>query len=243
MTSLAHVALPGLTSSRTPSRSPARAHTDSHVHRSSSLAHPIEMNGYGGPSSSNANSAPPRTPPTSFPAQPQEPTINEEAAAVVSRSVTTSKSASQPQASSSRQPGKSRARMVGDWQLQKTLGQGSMGKVKLATNIYTKERVSCTVSFDRWLPIDLSAQSRSSHGIPSRRVERSLVQQRRRKSNVKKTSQRRLGPYAKPPSLSSCTTLTSAACASSSPTQTTTIWCASSSMEVRCSTISFHMAG
>jgi serine/threonine protein kinase len=32
-------------------------------------------------------------------------------------------------------------RMVGDWQLQKTLGAGSMGKVKLATNVITKERV------------------------------------------------------------------------------------------------------
>lgn len=32
-------------------------------------------------------------------------------------------------------------RMVGDWQLQKTLGAGSMGKVKLATNIHTKEKV------------------------------------------------------------------------------------------------------
>jgi serine/threonine protein kinase len=32
--------------------------------------------------------------------------------------------------------------MVGDWQLQKTLGAGSMGKVKLATNINTREKVS-----------------------------------------------------------------------------------------------------
>lgn len=39
-------------------------------------------------------------------------------------------------------PARSRTRMVGDWQLQKTLGAGSMGKVKLATNIHTKERVS-----------------------------------------------------------------------------------------------------
>lgn len=39
---------------------------------------------------------------------------------------------------------KSRAkmRMVGDWQLGKTLGAGSMGKVKLATNAHTRERVS-----------------------------------------------------------------------------------------------------
>jgi serine/threonine protein kinase len=32
--------------------------------------------------------------------------------------------------------------MVGDWQLQKTLGAGSMGKVKLATNVNTREKVS-----------------------------------------------------------------------------------------------------
>lgn len=37
---------------------------------------------------------------------------------------------------------RSRNRTVGDWLLQKTLGAGSMGKVKLATNIHTKEKVS-----------------------------------------------------------------------------------------------------
>jgi len=37
-------------------------------------------------------------------------------------------------------------RMVGDWQLQKTLGAGSMGKVKLATNVHTKEKVSLSTS-------------------------------------------------------------------------------------------------
>ena len=37
---------------------------------------------------------------------------------------------------------RSKGRMVGDWQLQKTLGAGSMGKVKLATNILTGEKVS-----------------------------------------------------------------------------------------------------
>ncbi len=34
------------------------------------------------------------------------------------------------------------SRQVGDWVLGKTLGAGSMGKVKLATNLYTKEKVS-----------------------------------------------------------------------------------------------------
>ena len=36
--------------------------------------------------------------------------------------------------------------MIGDWQLQKTLGAGSMGKVKLATNVITKERVGSSLS-------------------------------------------------------------------------------------------------
>jgi len=34
------------------------------------------------------------------------------------------------------------ARQVGDWQLGKTIGAGSMGKVKTATNVYTGEKVS-----------------------------------------------------------------------------------------------------
>jgi hypothetical protein len=36
------------------------------------------------------------------------------------------------------------ARQVGDWQLGKTIGAGSMGKVKTATNVYTGEKVSRT---------------------------------------------------------------------------------------------------
>jgi hypothetical protein len=36
------------------------------------------------------------------------------------------------------------ARQVGDWQLGKTIGAGSMGKVKTATNVYTGEKVGLT---------------------------------------------------------------------------------------------------
>ena len=36
------------------------------------------------------------------------------------------------------------ARQVGDWQLGKTIGAGSMGKVKTATNVYTGEKVRRT---------------------------------------------------------------------------------------------------
>ncbi|EIW67878.1 hypothetical protein TREMEDRAFT_72042 [Tremella mesenterica DSM 1558] len=126
-------------SSRTPSRSPHRSHPDTHTHHLSlSQDTNGNMNYSGGP----GGSLPPRTPPTSFPAQPQEPTISEEAAAVISRSV--KQSQPNPQASSSRN-GKSRSRMVGDWQLQKTLGQGSMGKVKLATNVISNERCAVKI--------------------------------------------------------------------------------------------------
>ena len=36
---------------------------------------------------------------------------------------------------------RNRGKQVGDWMLGKTLGAGSMGKVKLATNQFTKEKV------------------------------------------------------------------------------------------------------
>lgn len=54
-------------------------------------------------------------------------------------------SSQQPQSQSSGAGGSSRRRQyrqVGDWVLQKTLGQGSMGKVKLGVNVNTHERVS-----------------------------------------------------------------------------------------------------
>lgn len=44
------------------------------------------------------------------------------------------------------------ARQVGDWQLGKTIGAGSMGKVKTATNVYTGEKVRvvlCEVEVER----------------------------------------------------------------------------------------------
>ncbi len=128
---LIKVDLPDVVSrSRTPSRSPHRSVTEPPIHRSSSLQH----------SNDATSMSPPITPPTSntFPsATPGEPTINEEAAGVVARSM---------KASGSQRNGtvkeRSRGRMVGDWQLQKTLGAGSMGKVKLGTNVVSKEKVS-----------------------------------------------------------------------------------------------------
>ncbi|WWD22296.1 hypothetical protein CI109_106787 [Kwoniella shandongensis] len=129
--------------SRTPSRSPHRSATAPPVHQPSGLSHSVDVPG---PSTSHGLSM---TPPGSFPSSaPQEPTIDEEAAAaVVSRSLRAQQSngnGGTSGGSSSRNP-KSRTRMVGDWQLQKTLGAGSMGKVKLATNVVTKEKCAVKI--------------------------------------------------------------------------------------------------
>ncbi|OCF41735.1 CAMK/CAMKL/KIN1 protein kinase [Kwoniella heveanensis CBS 569] len=143
--------------SRTPSRSPHRAATEPPVLRPSSLSHSQTM----GENSTQYQQQPipVSIPGSSFPppsAYPQEPTITEEAAAVVSRSMTARQ---QPQAingnganghgypvaSGSSKPSKSRTRMVGDWQLGKTLGAGSMGKVKLAINVLTKEKCAVKI--------------------------------------------------------------------------------------------------
>jgi hypothetical protein len=40
-----------------------------------------------------------------------------------------------------REASRTRGKQVGDWILGKTLGAGSMGKVKLATHQYTREKV------------------------------------------------------------------------------------------------------
>lgn len=129
--------------SRTPSRSPHRAATDSQIPSSSS-------------SSSNAPSTPNNFPPSS--SRPIEPTIREETAASVSRTLSarhgpanngssqptapsTSSNAAGQSSSGTGSRSKTKYRMVGDWQLQKTLGAGSMGKVKLGMNIHTKEKV------------------------------------------------------------------------------------------------------
>jgi hypothetical protein len=114
-------------SSRTPSRSPHRSQTDSAI------------------ATASASSKPP------------QPTIREETQQAVSRTLnarhhnpgpdTTPLSghasrSGAPSASSNGAPrSKSKYRMVGDWQLQKTLGAGSMGKVKLGVNIHTREKV------------------------------------------------------------------------------------------------------
>lgn len=144
--------------SRTPSRSPHRAATDSQIGTSTS-------------SSSHPPATPPNFPPPS--SRPAEPTIREETAASVSRTLNarhgqplpaTTNGSSAP-SSSSQAPGhsssgggsrsKTKYRMVGDWQLQKTLGAGSMGKVKLGLNIHTREKVRHCL----WTSADLVVRS------------------------------------------------------------------------------------
>ncbi|KAK1926273.1 hypothetical protein DB88DRAFT_481296 [Papiliotrema laurentii] len=139
--------------SRTPSRSPHRAATEPPVHRSSSLQHTYDPSTPNPLPSTSASTSFPTTQPSpntnTFPStMPHEPTIREvreeAAAAAVSRSV---RAANGSGAAGSSRNGrdKPRGRMVGDWQLQKTLGSGSMGKVKLATNIHTKEKCAVKI--------------------------------------------------------------------------------------------------
>jgi hypothetical protein len=120
---------PLIPSSRTPSRSPHRSNTDSLLNSSTSTQ-----------------------PPSSRPA---EPTIREETSASVSKTLSARQAQPVPpppaqHASRATPPStssngatrsKSKYRMVGDWQLQKTLGAGSMGKVKLGVNMHTREKV------------------------------------------------------------------------------------------------------
>jgi len=128
-----------LMSSRTPSRSPHRSQTESAIGTS--------------------------TPST----RPAEPTIREETQASVSKTLSArhvqappdtaplsghASRSGAPSASSNGTPrSKSKYRMVGDWQLQKTLGAGSMGKVKLGLNIHTREKVSERVTVVRLMSV------------------------------------------------------------------------------------------
>ncbi|ODN96944.1 hypothetical protein I350_07919 [Cryptococcus amylolentus CBS 6273] len=127
----------GNSRSREASASPHRSATEPTV-RQASLPHSSPL-------------VPPQATPVAMASSaPQEPTINEEAAAVVDRSMRAQKTngtssngngTASPAATKSR----SRTRVVGDWQLQKTLGAGSMGKVKLATNVLTREKCAVKI--------------------------------------------------------------------------------------------------
>lgn len=123
--------------SREPSASPQRAATESGIPRTSTHAASASASSSYAPAagaSGQASSA------------PHEPTIREEATAVVDRSMRAHQQTTGPSnGNGNSQPKKSKVRMVGDWQLNKTLGAGSMGKVKLATNIVTKEKVGMKV--------------------------------------------------------------------------------------------------
>ncbi|WVQ80301.1 hypothetical protein IAT38_002406 [Cryptococcus sp. DSM 104549] len=149
--------------SREPSRSPHRSATEPSFARPVGFPPPSPSRGDPGAGSSYSHAPPPpgahtpsSLPTPGFPSSaPQEPTINEEAAAaVVSRSMRAQEYtngngaaavAGNGYGGSASKGGKSRVRLVGDWQLQKTLGAGSMGKVKLATNVLTREKCAVKI--------------------------------------------------------------------------------------------------
>ncbi|OXB34270.1 hypothetical protein LQV05_006697 [Cryptococcus neoformans] len=127
----------GSSRSREPSASPHRQATESGIPRPSTHAASTSTSSSYVPvsgASGQASSA------------PHEPTIREEATAVVDRSMRAHQQTNGPSSGNGNsQPKKSKVRMVGDWQLNKTLGAGSMGKVKLATNIVTKEKCAVKI--------------------------------------------------------------------------------------------------
>jgi len=187
--------------SREPSRSPNRASFDA------MRGSPAQDNGVGGASSSRH----PSTPPSHNANTSHPPTITEEASNVVGRSIRENGSSSangNGNGSNGASRSKTRMRMVGDWQLQKTLGAGSMGKVKLATNVITKEKV-CGFLDRRTSSSLSSARSRSFPVIPNLRAERSLDRLKKPKSSVKRMNRKRSVQSVRLPSRSCSITLTS----------------------------------
>jgi hypothetical protein len=111
-------------------------------------------------------------------------------------------------------------RQVGDWILGKTIGAGSMGKVKIVVHQYTKEKVrqvsGTLLRFPNLTLDDLrSARSKSSRGLPLRHA-RPLANVTKTQTTPPKppqeTHQRKHERSAKRPSPSSSITRTSAAC-------------------------------
>lgn len=109
------------------------------------------------------------------------------------------------------------SRILGDYTLSKTLGAGSMGKVKLAHHNVTGEKV-------RYLPVLIphehrssflySLQSRSCHALPQAvaRPQAHLVLKLRR-NKPPRTLQRRFGLFVRRHSPCSCIIHTYAVCA------------------------------
>lgn len=99
-------------------------------------------------------------------------------------------------------------KVLGDYTLAKTLGAGSMGKVKLATHNVSGEKVSpLFFSFHRLTPP--SSPSKSSPASTPRRTRPSQTPPQ---SRPQRTPPRRSARSERPPSPCSSTTPTSAAC-------------------------------
>lgn len=112
------------------------AHPSSHPHEPTISEEASAYVGRSVSSSQSAAASATRPPPLSSPRNPPPPTPL--APPNASHTHTAQYTPSAPSSSSKRR----QYRQVGDWILQKTLGQGSMGKVKLGVNVHTQERVS-----------------------------------------------------------------------------------------------------
>jgi hypothetical protein len=127
-----------------PTASSAQQFSSSHPHEPSISE---ETSNYVGRSVSQSAQSPSRQRTTSRGATQQSPAQQQQqqqqqhaaaAAALAPVNTSTGSSYTTTQATSKRR----QYRQVGDWILQKTLGQGSMGKVKLGVNVHTQEKVS-----------------------------------------------------------------------------------------------------
>jgi hypothetical protein len=129
---------------------------------------------------------------------------------------------------------------TGHWDLGKTIGAGSMGKVKLARNKDTGEQVR-TFTFlqnSRSVSCILTRRRSQSRSCPVNRPMNTATH----KTVKEPTIQRKYAPPVRLLSSLSSTTLTSAACATSSAQTTTGTCCLNLSTVARCSTTLFPMA-
>jgi len=118
--------------------------------------------------------------------------------------------------SSSSRPSRG-TRILGDYTLGKTLGAGSMGKVKLAVHNTTGEKVRCGTSKVFWFSLTVSCSSLSRSFLESTltrpRLALPVPAPKQRRGKPQRTHPRKSEPSARPPSPCSCITPTSAECA------------------------------
>lgn len=142
-------------------------------------------------------------------------------------------------------------RVIGNYTMTKTLGAGTMGKVKLATHNVTGEK-ACPASSAVYelrcrrcsmLIFYPSSPSRSFPAQAELQTNPTRRQPRFWPSKPRRTHPKKSGRYEK--RLSQCSSFIpiSVACENSSCSPHTTIWSSNTSMEDRCWTISSVMAG